>query len=43
MYILKDVNLKIANGEEFPDIDMNELKLLTAKALLRSQNRLTGN
>lgn len=41
--LLKNVVMKKAHGEEFPDINMNELKLLTAKALLRSQQRLTGN
>jgi len=41
--LLKNVVLKTVHGEEFPDINMNELKLLTAKALLRSQQRLTGN
>ncbi|MFM6927222.1 MAG: hypothetical protein ACKOX6_02090 [Bdellovibrio sp.] len=41
--LLKNVVMKMAHGEEFPDINMNELKLLTAKALLRSQQRLNGN
>ena len=41
--LLRNVVIKKAHGEEFPDINMNELKLLTAKALLRGQQRLTGN
>jgi len=40
--LLKNVVMKKAHGEEYPDINMNELKLLTAKALLRNQQCLTG-
>ncbi|MNL27999.1 hypothetical protein D3C87_1496280 [compost metagenome] len=40
--LLKNVVVRSVHGEEFPDINMNELKLLTAKALLRSQQRLNG-
>lgn len=41
--LLKNVVMKKAHGEEYPDINMNELKLLAAKALLRNQQRLTGH
>jgi DNA-binding transcriptional regulator YiaG len=41
--LLKNVVMKKAQGEEYPDINMNELKLLTAKALLRNQQQLTGH
>ncbi len=41
--LLKNVVIKKVHGEEFPDINMNELKLMTAKALLRNQQRLNGN
>lgn len=40
--LLKNVVVKTVNGEEYPDINMNELKFLTAKALLRGPQRLTG-
>lgn len=40
--LLKDVVIKSVDGEEYPDINMNELKADTAKALLTSKQRLTG-
>lgn len=39
---LTNVVIKSVHGEEYPDIDMNALKLNTAKALLLSKQRLTG-
>ena len=41
--LLKDVNVKSVDGEEYPDINMNELKTDTAKALLTNKQCLTGH
>ena len=41
--LLKNVIVKKIDGDDYPDINMNEVKLLTAKALLRSHQSLTGN
>ncbi|HEY8269646.1 MAG TPA: hypothetical protein VIG33_02060 [Pseudobdellovibrionaceae bacterium] len=41
--ILKDVSIKSVDGEEYPNINMNELKTDTAKALLTSKQCLTGH
>lgn len=41
--ILKDVTIKSVDGEEYPNINMNELKTNTAKALLASRQCLTGH
>src|ERR1700733_7405619 len=41
--LLKNVVVKKTHGEEYPDINMNELKLLTAKALLKRPVRMTGH
>ncbi len=40
--LLKNVVIKEAHGEEYPDINMNELKLMTAKALLIRPVKMTG-
>lgn len=40
--LLHNVEMKKAHGEEYPDINMNEVKILTAKELLKSRERLTG-
>ncbi len=40
--LLKNVVLKSVHGEEYPDINMNEVKLSTAKALLNSKQRING-
>lgn len=40
--LLKNVVIKKVDDDEYPDINMNELKLDTAKALLASKQRLTG-
>ena len=41
--ILKNIAVKSVDGEEYPAINLNELKKSTAKALLKSKQRLTGN
>jgi DNA-binding transcriptional regulator YiaG len=41
--LIKNVAIKSVHGEDFPDLNMNELKLSTAKALLLSKDRLTGH
>lgn len=41
--ILKNIVVKSVDGEEYPAINLNELKNTTAKALLRSKQRLTGH
>lgn len=41
--LLKDVTVKSVDGEDYPNINMNELKTNTAKTLLVSKQRLTGN
>ena len=41
--ILKNIAVKSVDGEEYPAINLNELKNSTAKALLKSKQRLTGN
>lgn len=40
--LLHNVEVKEAHGETYPEINMNEVKLLTAKELLISKERLTG-
>lgn len=40
--LLKNVVIKTSEGGDYPDINMNELKLLTAKALLHGKQRLNG-
>ena len=40
--LLKNVPVKDAHGETYPDINMNELKLMTAKALLKRPVRMVG-
>lgn len=40
--LLENVEIKTVKGHEFPDIDMRELKLLTAKSIIRSKFKLTG-
>ena len=40
--LLTNVIMRKKHGEEYPDINLNELKLLTAKALLRSSERVNG-
>ncbi len=40
--LLHNVEIKEMHGEFYPDIDMNEVKLLTAKELLKGRERLTG-
>lgn len=40
--ILKNITVKTIDGEEYPAINMNELKNTTAKALLTHRQRLTG-
>jgi DNA-binding transcriptional regulator YiaG len=41
--LLKDVVIKSVDGEDYPNINMNELKNETAKALLGSKQSLTGH
>ena len=41
--ILKNVTIKSVEGEDYPNINMNELKTDTAKALLTNKQRLTGH
>lgn len=41
--LLKNVSVKSIDGEEYPEIKIRELKNDTAKALLRSRQRLTGH
>jgi len=41
--ILKDVPVKSVDGEDYPNINMKELKTDTAKALLASKQQLTGH
>jgi DNA-binding transcriptional regulator YiaG len=40
--LIHNVEIKSVDGDEYPEINMNELKLLTAKELLKSRERLTG-
>lgn len=40
--LLHNIEIKEARGIEYPVINMNEIKLLTAKELLKSRERLTG-
>jgi DNA-binding transcriptional regulator YiaG len=40
--LLHNVEIKQAHGEEYPDINFNEIKLFTAKELLKNRERLTG-
>ena len=41
--LLKNIVVKKVHGEEYPDINMNELKFMTAKALLKRPVRMTGH
>jgi len=41
--ILKNVTIRSIEGEDYPNINMNELKTDTAKALLANKQRLTGH
>ena len=41
--LLKNVPVKTVDGDDYPNINMNELKTHTAKALLRSKQRLIGH
>jgi DNA-binding transcriptional regulator YiaG len=40
--LLHNVDIKEAHGEKYPDININEIKILTAKELLKSRDRLSG-
>lgn len=40
--LLKNIPVSTVEGEEYPDIDMNELKITIAKALLTNRQQLTG-
>ena len=40
--LLHNVEIKEMHGETYPDIDMNEVKLLTSKELLNGRERLSG-
>lgn len=40
--LLKNIEILEAHGEEYPNINMNQLKVYTAKVLLQSRERLTG-
>ncbi len=40
--LLRDVSIKSVDGQEYPNIDMKELKTDTAKSLLTSKQSLTG-
>ena len=40
--LFHDVEVKEIHGETYPDINMNEIKLLTAKELLTNKKKLTG-
>ncbi len=40
--LLHNIVVKEVHGEEYPEINMNEIKLLTAKELLKSRESLTG-
>lgn len=40
--LLKNISVKSIAGEDYPDININELKSITAKMLLTSRQRLTG-
>ncbi len=40
--LLKNVSIKTVEGQEYPNINMNELKTDTAKSLIASKQRLTG-
>lgn len=41
--LLKNVAINSVDGEEYPNINMIELKMNTAKALLTNRQRLTGH
>ena len=41
--LLKNVTIKSVDGEDYPDINLNELKNSTAKALLANNQQLTGH
>jgi DNA-binding transcriptional regulator YiaG len=40
--ILHNVEIKESHGETYPDINLNEVKILTAKELVKSREKLTG-
>lgn len=40
--ILKNVDVMSKHGEDYPDININEIKFFTAKTLLKSDFRLNG-
>lgn len=40
--LLHNVEIKEIHGETYPDININEVKLLTAKELIKSREKLTG-
>jgi len=40
--LLKNVVLRSVHGEEYPDINLNKVKLSTAKALINSKQRFNG-
>ncbi|HAZ11495.1 MAG: hypothetical protein A2X86_10955 [Bdellovibrionales bacterium GWA2_49_15] len=40
--LLHNVEIKKIHGEDYPDININEVKLLTAKGLIKGRERLTG-
>lgn len=40
--LLRNVNVINKHGEEYPDVNLNEIKFYTAKTLLRSDIRLNG-
>jgi DNA-binding transcriptional regulator YiaG len=40
--LLHNIEIKSAFGEDYPELNLNEVKLLTAKELLVSRERLTG-
>ncbi|MEI8348350.1 MAG: hypothetical protein WCG27_12855 [Pseudomonadota bacterium] len=40
--IIHNVEIKEIHGETYPDIDMNELKIITAKEVIKSREGLTG-
>ena len=41
--LVRNAPVKSVDGDEFLDIDMNELKVITAKALLVNSQKFTGN
>lgn len=41
--LLKNVEIKQAHGSEYPEINLTEVKILTAKQLMKSREKLTGH